>query len=298
MALVDWIKRNKLAALLLLILAFIIGKQWFASPRFDTSPSFVAPYAQEAAPMGDVSQARKSAGIMISPPTDSYAPAPEVSNRLVLQDSYLSLLVSNVRETTNTILAYTQRSGGYMVNSSLTSPGEAPNGTLIIRIPARSLNTALEHFRGLSIKVVSENLTGQDVTDQYVDNDARLQTLMATKAKFEDIFNRATEISDIVNIQQQLINLQSQIDAVKGQQQYLEKSAQMAKMTIYLSTDELALPYAPQETWRANVIFKYAVRSLVGNIRSVGTLLIWVMVYSIIWIPALFILWKIKKRIK
>jgi hypothetical protein len=96
---------------------------------------------------------------------------------------------------------------------------------------------------------------------------------------------KAEKIEDLLNVQRELINLQSQIDSLKGQQQYYEKNAEMAKLTIYLSTDELALPYAPSESWRPQVIFKQAVRSLVTSLRKVGTAIIWLAVYSVVWIP-------------
>jgi len=95
-----------------------------------------------------------------------------------------------------------------------------------------------------------------------------------------------------------LDNLQSQIDSLKGQEQYLEKNAQNAKITVYLASDELALPYTPAKPWRPEAIFKQAVRSLVGTLRGLGTLFIWLVVYSIIWVPALFAYRYFQKRKK
>ena len=183
-----------------------------------------------------------------------------------------------------------------MVNSNLNNPQDAATATVTVRVPSAKLQAALQTFRGLGVKVVSENLSGQDVTDEFVDNEARLAILEKTKAKFEEILDNAINVQDILTVQREIINLQSQIDAVKGQQNYLEKSAQMAKLTIYLSTDELALPYAPSETWRPAVIFKQAVRSLLGSARKLGTLVIWLAVYSIIWLPILLLIYFLKKR--
>ena len=107
--------------------------------------------------------------------------------------------------------------------------------------------------------------------------------------------DRAAEISDLIKIQKELINLQSQIDSLIGQKLYLEKSAELSKITLYLSTDELSLPYSPSEPWRPTVIFKLAIRSLIANLRSVASTTIWIAVYSVIWIPALLIIlfvWK------
>jgi len=68
---------------------------------------------------------------------------------------------------------------------------------------------------------------------------------------------------------------------------YMDGASSTTLITIYLSTDELGLPYAPSQAWRPEVIFKQAVRSLLLNARSVANLGIWVVVY----IPALVFVW-------
>lgn len=109
---------------------------------------------------------------------------------------------------------------------------------------------------------------------------------------------QATQVSDITNITQQILNYQNQIDSLKGQQEALEKNAQLAKLTIYLSTDEIALPYAPSETFRPKVIFKLAVRSLISSLRKLATIAIWLFVYSVIWVPALAIYILVRRWLK
>lgn len=226
-----------------------------------------------------------------SPPTTQ-------TDRLVVQESNLSLVVKNVRESVDKIVDQAKSVGGYMVSSSLSQPEEAPYANVVVRVPSKNLKLVLEYFRSLAVKVSSENLYGYDVTDEYTDIEARLATLNKTKAKFEEIMNKAEKIQDILEVQRQLISLQDQIDSLKGRQQYLEKTAELAKITLYLSTDEFSLPYAPAAPFRPAVIFKYAIRSLVGTLRSGVKLLIWVVVYSVIWLPILLIAWFLSKRRK
>ena len=189
----------------------------------------------------------------------------------------------------NKILGFTQTNGGYMVNANVNNPQDAPTAQVTIRIPSAKLNEALNFFHGLAIKVVSENLNGTDVTDQYVDIDKHIAILESTKVRYEQILQQAQEISDITNLTQQIIQTQNQIDSYKGQQDSLAKNAELAKVTIYLSTDEIALPYAPSETFRPEVIFKLAVRSLIANLRGLAAIAIWIIVYGVIWIPLLIV---------
>lgn len=283
---ITWIKANKLSAVLILILAYFLLKNVLPSSRRYSlvSEKMSSAINYPSAGLGGVSSQSYF-------PYQEAAPAPEVQDRLVIQQSTMSLLVKNVSETQQAINEKIQKVGGYMVNSYISYPqqAETASGSITVRVPQENLKEVLDYFRVLAIKVVSENLSGQDVTDQYVDIDARLATLYKTKIKFEEILGQAVKVEEILQVQRELVNLQEQIDSLKGQQKYLEKNAQMSKITVYLATDELELPYAPSEAWRPAVIFKQAVRTLIKTLRKIGTALIWLGVYTVIWVPALAI---------
>lgn len=294
----SWIKTHKLTFALLLIVGYFVYSKFIGLVGFNTS-SYRSQYFSEGPQtmVAEKGMALRSTGISdIFPLPQEAPPAPDVKDRKVITESYFSLLVNNVVQTQKQIIQKAQQLDGYMVNSNLNNPQDAPSATIIVRVPSNNLDQALDAYRSFAVKVISENLNGQDVTDQYVDNQAKLDTLMQTKAKFEEIYNKARTIQEILEVQNHILNIQSQIDQIKGQQQSLEQNAKMAKVTIYLSTDEFALPYAPSETWRPEVIFKQAVRSLIANVRKIATLLIWLVVYSLIWIPLLVLLYILKKK--
>lgn len=246
---------------------------------------------------GELSALKSAPSVSSLLPSRDYTPTTQ-TNRLVVQESNLSLVVKDVRGSSDKAIEYAKSVGGYMVSSSLSQPKEAPYSYVVLRIPAKDLKSAIEYFRSLAIKVSSENLLGTDVTDEYTDIEARLDTLNKTKTKFEEILNRATAVQDILSVQQQLISVQEQIDSLRGRQDYLEKTAELAKISLHLSTDEFSLPYAPSEPFRPAVIFKQAVRSLVATLRGGAKLGIWLIVYSPIWLFVLAIIWFLKRRKK
>ncbi len=294
---INWIKQNKVTTLLIVLLLLFIGKDYlFNTSLFQLrAPKSELMYGE----VGDVGLAPSAlpeagGGVASLIPRQEAAPT-EDENRLVVEESSMSLVVKSVRETNDQIIDQAKSVGGYMVSSSITNPEEAPFATVVVRVPADNFRSVLDHFRSLAVKVTSERILGTDVTDQYVDLEARLATLEKTKTKFEEIMDKATEVQDILNVQRQLIYIQDQIDALKGQQKYLEQTAKLAKVTVYLSTDEYALPYASSEAFRPAVIFKLAVRSLVGALRGLAKALIWIGVYAVIWVPAGLILFFARK---
>ncbi len=282
---ISWVKENKLVVVLLLVVGYLLwsDRQGSITPLMEKSVGY-----DMAAPSAGLSS---RVGI---PPVQESAPQPDVDDRMVVEHSNISLVVDNVRQKTDQILDYVAGRGGYMVSSSIRQLEEVPFGTVVVRVPSDELRPTLEYLRGQAIKVTSEYLSGRDVTDEYVDLESRLETLNKTKTKFEQILDQAAEVEDILNVQRELISLQKQIDNLIGRQEYLEKTAENAKITIYLSTDEWSLPYTPEtEAFRPRVIFKQAVRSLVLTLRKVGKSVIWAGVFTPIWLPILLlVLWR------
>lgn len=289
--LVSWFKSHKLISLLILVIAFLIWKQYrpplvlnnlVTQRSFGESASTLSLKSQNSlnSPISSISKV---------PPTDS-------ADRLIIQETSLSLVVKDVASSLSQIQSQAESLGGFLVNSHLSQPEEAGNGAITVRIPSEKLAEALTAFRSAGLRVVDEQVNGRDVTDQYVDLDSHLVTLEKTKTKFEEILNRAVNVPEILSVQREIISLQSQIDSFKGQKEYLKKSADLSKITVYLSTDEFSLPYAPKEAWRPEVIVKLAVRALVTDLRKIAAAVIWIAVFTPIWLPILLIIvWRVNK---
>lgn len=291
MSLANWAKNNKLSiflALIVIVLLLVVKNNFLgARPQYGLSQKDLD--TTEAGPQGAV-------GLQQPPLRRGFEPVSQTSERIVVQNSNLSLVVSDVRKVGDEIVNYAKSAGGFMVSTSYSRPTDAPFATITVRVPTDKLNEALEHFRSLSYKVASENLFGEDVTEEYLDIDSRLTTLQKTKDKFEQILEKATTVEDILNVQRELINLQDEIDSLKGQKEAIAKNAQLTKVTVYLSTDELALPYKPDKVFRPKVVFKQAVRSLLNTARGLAEIGIWIVVYAPVWIVPVVLYYLIRKR--
>ncbi len=295
MKVVNWIKNNKLSSVLLLgiVILYLTAQVGFFAPRYQYG-DYSASGEDFGFSVGSVKPEMGRSLPSILPIPDQGIPPSDSPLRMVVAQTDLSLVVNDVRQAADAIAQKTETIGGFMVSRSLSQPEEAPYGYISLRVPAEKAEEAIGHFRGLAIKVVSENVSADDVTDQYEDIDKKLTTLEQTKLRLEEIMDQATEINDILSAQREIINLQNQIDSLIGRQEYLEKTAQFSLITIHLSTDELALPYQPTETFRPLVIFRQALRSMILTMRDFAGALIWLGVYGAIWIPVIlaFIIFK------
>src|SRR3989344_5650202 len=264
-----WIKSNKLTTVLIIAIAYLLYKQF----------QYYIPYTSKGGYGGVEMMYSEAMPPVGGDPSDSVRTDIDLANRMVVTNSYFSLLVKNVNESISSIKSQAESLGGFMVSSSITTPEGLTNGDISVRVPKDKLPELENHLRGLAVKVVSESTSGYDVTDQYFDIEERLATLETTKAKYEQILNSATNVDDILRVTEAVVQIQDQIDSLKGDAQYLKQTSKTALVTVYLSTDELQLPYAPEQLWRPPVVFKMAVRLLIELTQKAGSAIIYLIVF-------------------
>ncbi len=225
--------------------------------------------------------------------SDSYIPlAPDVApststHRLKSYTASLSMVVKDVAQSLKAIEQAISSRQGFLISSQLSSPEEGAYGTVSLRVPSSQLQATMDAIKALGVRVTHEAIISSDLTDEYEDIDAKLASLQSTMAKFETILDQADTVEDSMQVQEQLLQLQDRIDGLVGRKQYLEKSSELSLITITIASDELSLPYAPQDTWRPQLVFKQAVRSLVQAARTLINFLIWLGVYALVWVPVL-----------
>jgi hypothetical protein len=284
MKVIDWVKKNKLATVLLLVIGLLVVLVNQSAASFNEYLSRSASVSKLSSETTSYlsNSALPSVDMVSMEETTSF---PDNSWRLVATQAILSLVVDEVESKTEAIINKAEELGGFMVSRSINQPEEAPYAYLSFRIPSDKLEEINSYSKSLAVKVVSEEVNASDITDQYEDIEEKLALLEENKSRFETIMAKATEVEDILQVQREILSLQEQIDYLRGRQEYLDQSVQLSLVSIYLSTDELALPYQPTATFRPQVIFKQAVRSVISNLRNLAAGLIWLFTYAVFWLP-------------
>lgn len=230
-----------------------------------------------------------------TPPPTTDIPA---EKRLVIKNGSMAIVVKDVKESLRQIQESAEAKGGYAVDSTLSYPTEQAYGSITVRIPSDKLDDVMLLVRNLALKVSSEQSKADDVTDEYVDLTSRLRNLQATEAQFLEIMKKAGTVEETLQVQSELSSIRGQIEQTKGRMDYYEKSAAMALLQVSVALDEGSLPltYAPEQQWHPAIIFKRATRSMLGNLRSLGNIAIWLGVYAILWVPILLVVLWYRRR--
>jgi hypothetical protein len=135
--------------------------------------------------------------------------------------------------------------GGFVVESfaSQGSGKRIAEGSLVFRIPAESYDSALSRLRELG-RVESLEESGQDVSKEFVDLNARIRQLRAVEAQLLELLQRADDVPAALAVQNQLSQVQLDLEQARGRLQYLDNRVAFA--TISMSMHELSV-VAPQD---------------------------------------------------
>ncbi|HEX4864434.1 MAG TPA: DUF4349 domain-containing protein [Acidimicrobiales bacterium] len=135
--------------------------------------------------------------------------------------------------------------GGF-VASSTQSSGSFSSGDVTLRVPATSFEALVSDAQRLG-KVTTLTTSGQDVTSQYVDLQARIQSLQNARNQFQQILTKAQTIPDILSVESQIADLQTQIEQLQGQLQVLDDQANYSTLTAHV-TERLKAATAPSKS--------------------------------------------------
>ncbi|MDF1999310.1 DUF4349 domain-containing protein [Peribacillus frigoritolerans] len=163
--------------------------------------------------------------------------------RKVIHQAQLELKVKNLEKAQMKIENKAAEYGGYVVESNVyRKDEELVEGTITVRVPEAHFQDFLTDSEGEASEVVGRNVTGQDVTEQYVDLKARLKSKRAVEERLLAFMKDAEKTEDLLKISSDLAVVQEEIEQLTGQMKYLENQASYSTVTITLSQDGIVVP--------------------------------------------------------
>jgi hypothetical protein len=186
----------------------------------------------------------------------------EAVERLIIRNASLDIVVRDTEAAVDEIDELAKELGGYVIESNISEYQEGQRAHLRIRIPAEDLDSALDSIRELAMEVRRESISGQDVTDEYVDLQSRLRHLEATEERLLTFMEEAEDTEAALEVYDRLQNIQAQVEQTRGRMQYLEQSAAMATITLEITPSKLAQPIEVGR-WRPQGTLRNAFESLI-----------------------------------
>lgn len=228
----------------------------------------------------------------------------EGAERMVIRNADLRIVVDDPAASMKTITELAEEMGGFVVASQLykiqTEQGlEAPEATITVRVPAEGLNEALDQIKTLvknpKTDILSENVSGQDVTKEYTDLSSQLTNLVNTEKQLQKIMEQAYTTEDVMLVYNRLVEVRSQIEIIKGQMKYYEESAAMSAITVNLVAKESIQPLTVAG-WQPVGTARDAVQALINVLRFLTNALIYIIILviptlAVIAAPIVLVIW-------
>jgi hypothetical protein len=173
--------------------------------------------------------------------TESSAPAvtttadqQALTDRKIIFNASLSLDVVDAEKAFSSCEALAAKYGGFVAQSSLQKSDTQVLATAVLRVPSARVTQLMSDLAGLGT-VTSRSSGSEDVTSQYIDIQARLKVLRAEEEQLVGFLKKATNIKDMLAVQEQLGSVRTEIEQYEGQQRYMDNATSLATVTVQLT---------------------------------------------------------------
>lgn len=195
-------------------------------------------------------------------------------SRMMIYTADLRLRVRSVDSSHARIMALLNRYTAYMTSDNRTSYSGQIENTVTIRVTQAQFNTLLERVLKEAVYIDKKEINASDVTQEFVDLEARLKSRQLAEEQYREILKRATKISDILEVQKHLNEIRETIEAAQGRMKYLQSQAAYSTINIvFYETEKAVAP--PEETFAGRL--SAALSTGWGGLQTlvIGLLAIW-----------------------
>jgi hypothetical protein len=160
----------------------------------------------------------------------------DLGNRIVRTANVdLEVGKGTLDETIDRATDVVTRADGTYVGSSTSLPGDGPaTGQVTFRVPVDAFEAILRELKGLGTYRGEQSST-EDVTTRYIDLRGQLTAWRAQERVYLRLLGRARSIGDVIAVQNQLQQVQSNIERLQGQVNHLEDQSSFSTIVLNLS---------------------------------------------------------------
>jgi hypothetical protein len=202
-------------------------------------------------------------------------------NRKLIRTLHIDLKVMDTRKAAEEVEGLVTATGGYVASSNVQRRGEFYYFEMILRIPTNHFGNTVKALKSMAEKIDRESLGTQDVTEQYVDHEARLRTLKATELELSKLLadsrKQNRKVEDILRIYSELTTIRSRIEQIEGRLKSLARLVEFSTVHLSLHPDESAIPVV-EEGWQPLETLRSSGRALLCVLKFLADVLIYVVI--------------------
>lgn len=217
------------------------------------------------------------------------------SDKRIQRNANLNIEVKSINESIDKLNNIISSFGGEIISSNKGGFDYGqPYANIRLRVSSENLDSVLFEFKKLSSKVISENIYTNDVSEEFIDIEARLKIMKSTENRFNDLLSKSEKIEEIIQVEKELMRIRGDIESLEGRLNYLTKTTDTSEINLNLNEQ---IPITG-ESWKINEEFKEAFKNLLGFAKSLTNFVINVIVFIPVILVAGILVFLLRKYIK
>ena len=162
----------------------------------------------------------------------------EAADRKIIRNAEITIEVPSTTDAQHQVTFIAETHGGFVVTSEAkqresSDPAQRTlDIKLVVRVPSNQFGRAFDEIKKLAANTPAENVTSQDVTEDFIDLEARIKTQKALEVQFLEIMRQANKISDALEVQRQIAEVRTDIEKLEGRKRFLENRSSLSTINV------------------------------------------------------------------
>src|SRR5262249_30022655 len=152
----------------------------------------------------------------------------------------LTVEVTSPTDAQHKLVGIAESHQGFVVTSEATQRAAQDKAkpemtvNLVLRVPASQFDSVIEQVRAVGVRIIDEKVSGQDVTEEFMDLEARIKNQKALELQFLEIMKRAGKVEDALSVQRELAEVRTEIEKLEGRRRFLENQSSLSTINVTL----------------------------------------------------------------
>ncbi len=160
-------------------------------------------------------------------------------NRKLIKEGSITFETADTKATKNAIEQACKKFNGYLSEDNEYDYGYRIQHNVTIRIPSENFDKVLAEISKSVVEMDDQNITVKDVTEEYVDVEARLKSKKIVEERYLGLLSKAHSVGDILQVEHELARVREDIERVEGRLRYLKNQVSLSTLRItYYQTIE------------------------------------------------------------
>ena len=215
-----------------------------ANPACDSGNTMKLGSATDA-PQAEEAGSSAAAGEFMEPKQSAAEPEATITQPQIIRNADVRFQVEKLEVSAAAVKKTVAAHKGYVASANETRSNAAHQMDFTIRIPAAQFEAVLSQLLAQSVFVARNNVTAEDVTEEFVDIESRLKTKRQLEARYLDLLKQAKTMKDILELERALQQIREEIEAREGRLKFLRNQVGYSTIRIEMY-EEVAYATAPE----------------------------------------------------